>query len=148
MPNAIAANVTDITGVAPTSNSAMQVIAGSQNMFVQVLGITPSYLDINNIGIAEGDPLTQYDLDRKTKSALIGPTVSSTLFEGNDPVGQKIRMGTITYTIIGLLASKGETISSSDNMILIPLTTLQATAARSLTDHWRPPGQLHNRAGG
>jgi putative ABC transport system permease protein len=109
----------------------MQVIAGSQNMFVQVLGITPSYLDINNITIAEGDPITQYELDRKTKSALIGPTVSSTLFEGNDPVGQKIRMSNITYTIIGLLESKGETISSSD--IMIPLTTLQATAARSLT---------------
>jgi putative ABC transport system permease protein len=130
---AIAANVSDITGVAPTSNSAMQVIAGSQNMFVQVLGITPSYLDVNNITIAEGDPITQYELDHKSKSALIGPTVSSNLFEGNDPVGQKIRMNNITYTIIGLLASKGETISSSDNMIMLPLTTLQATTARSLT---------------
>jgi putative ABC transport system permease protein len=131
--NAIEANVSDITGVAATSNSAMQVIAGGQNMFVQVLGITPSYLDINNITIAEGDPITQYELDRKSKSVLIGPTVSSTLFEGNDPVGQKIRMSNITYTIIGLLESKGETISSSDNMIMLPLTTLQATAARSLT---------------
>ena len=115
--NAIAANVTDINGVAPTSNSGMQVIAGSQNTFVQVTGITPSYLDVYSISIAEGDPIAQYDLDRKTKVALIGPTVSDTLFSGNDPVGQKFRMNNTIYTIVGLLTSQGQSFSSSDNRI-------------------------------
>ena len=131
--NAIAANVTDINGVAPTSNSGMQVIAGSQNTFVQVTGITPSYLDVYSITIAEGDSIAQYDLDRKTKVALIGPTVSDTLFSGNDPVGQKIRMNNTIYTIVGLLTSQGQSFSSSDNRILIPLTTLQSLNSRSLT---------------
>jgi putative ABC transport system permease protein len=130
---AIEANITDITGVAPTSASGMQVIAGSQNMFVQVTGITPSYLDVYNISIAEGDTISQYDLDRKTKVALIGPTVSETLFSDSDPVGQKIRMNNIMYTIIGKLTSQGQSFSSSDNRILIPLTTLQSLNARSVT---------------
>ncbi len=130
---AIQDHVSDIKGVSPISSTGLQVIAGSQNMFVMVTGITPSYLDIYNITIKEGEPITSYELDRKSRVALIGPTISANLFEGDDPVGKKIRMGNNVYTIIGLLDSKGESISSSDNMIMVPLTTLLTTMARSMT---------------
>ena len=131
--NAIADNVTNINGVAPTSTTGMQVVAGNQNMNVMITGITPSYLDINNIVVAEGSPLTQDQLDRYQKVALIGPNVSDTLFQGDDPVGQKIRMGNNIFTIQGLLQSKGESFNSTDNMILVPLTTLQSLMTRSVT---------------
>ncbi|HSW58492.1 MAG TPA: ABC transporter permease [Dehalococcoidales bacterium] len=130
---AIEAQVSDILGVAPTSSSGMQVIAGSQNMFVMVTGITPSYLEIYNISIKSGEAFTHYELDRKSKVALIGPTISDTLFAGDDPVGKKIRMGNNIYTVVGILESKGESFTSSDNMVMIPLTTLLGTMARSVT---------------
>jgi putative ABC transport system permease protein len=131
--NAIAANVTNINGVSPTSNTGMQVIAGNQNMNVQITGITPTYLDINTIVIDEGDPITQDQLDRNMKVALIGPTVANTLFQGDDPVGQKVRMGSNIFLIQGLLQSKGEGFTSTDNLILIPLTTLQGMVSRNIT---------------
>jgi putative ABC transport system permease protein len=87
--DAIDANVTGINGAAPTSNSAMQVVAGGNNMFVQVTGITPSYLDLNSVQVQSGDPITQADYDQHAKVALIGATVNDTLFNGDDPVGQK-----------------------------------------------------------
>jgi putative ABC transport system permease protein len=130
---AIADNVTSINGVAPTSNTGMQVVAGSQNMMVQITGITPAYLDINSIQIAEGESITQDEYDRKQKIVLIGPTVSETLFQGNDPVGQKIRMGNNVFTIVGLLQSKGESFNSTDRMMLVPLSTLQGIMARTTT---------------
>jgi putative ABC transport system permease protein len=130
---AIEEQVTDIDGVSPISSSGMQVIAGSENMFVQVTGITPVYLDMYTINIVEGEPIVQYDLDRKSKVALIGPTVAETLFPDSDPVGQKIRMNNVVYTIVGLLESKGESISSSDNAIFVPLTTLQSAVSRLVT---------------
>jgi putative ABC transport system permease protein len=130
---AIEANVTGIDGVAPTTSTGMQVIAGSQNMNVQVTGITPNYLDLNNIQIAEGDYITQEEYDRKMKVALIGPNVSTTLFQGADPVGQKVRSGNNIFTIVGLLESKGEGFTSTDNLILIPLSTLQGIVSRSVT---------------
>jgi putative ABC transport system permease protein len=130
---AIEANVTGITGVAPTSNTGMQVIAGSQNMFAMVTGITPNYFDLYNIQIQYGESITLEAYDRYQKIAVIGPTLSETLFEGNDPVGQKIRMGNNVFTIIGLLESKGQSFFSSDNGIFIPLTTLQSLMSRSTT---------------
>jgi putative ABC transport system permease protein len=123
--NAINTSIADINGVAPTSASGMQVIAGKQNMNIQVTGITTSYLDINNIKLDEGDYITQSDYDKKAKVALIGATVASTLFPNDDPVGQKIRMSGNIFTVIGLVQSKGEGFNSTDNIILIPLSTLQ-----------------------
>jgi putative ABC transport system permease protein len=131
--NAIADSVTSINGVAPTSATGMQVVAGNQNMNVMITGITPSYLDINDIVVAEGSPLTQDQLDRYQKVALIGPNVSDTLFQGDDPVGQRIRMGNNIFIIQGLLQSKGESFNSTDNMILVPLNTLQSLMTRSVT---------------
>jgi putative ABC transport system permease protein len=130
---AIAENVTNINGVSPISNTNMQVVAGNQNMGTQIIGITTTYLELNNIQIADGDPIYQDQYDRNMKVALIGPTISNTLFQGNDPIGQKIRMGNNIFTIIGLLASKGEGFNSSDNMILVPLSTLQGIMSRSTT---------------
>jgi len=58
---AIEAEIANIDGVAPTSSSGSQVIAGSENMMVQITGITPSYLTIYNVAIASGDEITDYE---------------------------------------------------------------------------------------
>jgi putative ABC transport system permease protein len=129
---AILSSVSNINGVAPVSNSLMQVIAGSKNMFVQITGITTSYQDINSVVLDEGDLITQSDYDKHAKVALIGSTVSSTLFPGANPIGQKIRMSGNIFTVAGLLKSKGAGLNSNDNNILIPLSTLQGMTS-SLT---------------
>jgi putative ABC transport system permease protein len=130
---AIAANVTNINGVAPTRNANMQVVAGSQNLNVQTIGISPSYQDINNVQVTEGDLLNQDQYDRNQKVALIGPNISNTLFQGDDPLGQQIRMGSNIFTIVGVMKSKGEGFTSTDNNILIPLSTLQGIVSNQLT---------------
>ena len=130
---AIEANVTNINGVSPTSSSAMQVIYRNQNMNVQITGITLGYFEINNVLVQEGDYLTQDEYSRYAKVAVIGPNISSTLFQGDDPVGQTLRMGSNIFTVVGVMQSKGESFTSTDNMILVPLSTLQGIAARSIT---------------
>jgi putative ABC transport system permease protein len=131
--DAIAANVTNINGVSPTSNTGMQVIAGNQNMRVQITGITMGYFDINSsVTIEEGNYITQDDYNRHSKVALIGSNISSTLFLGDDPVGKTIRMGSNIFTVAGVLKSEGQSFTSTDNQILIPLSTLQGMVS-SLT---------------
>jgi putative ABC transport system permease protein len=130
---AINTSVSNINGVAPTSMTGMQVVAGNQNMMVMVTGITTNYLDLNSINISEGDVITQDAYDRNSKVALMGPAVASTLFPFDDPVGQKVRMGINIFTIVGLLEHKGEGFLSTDNNIFVPLSTLQGIVARSTT---------------
>jgi putative ABC transport system permease protein len=130
---AISAGVANITAVAPTAQSGGQVIANGQNMFVRMTGVTPDYQQVYNSQVAEGDFISQDQYDRSQKVAVIGPTVSSTLFNGDDPVGQTFRSGNNNYTIIGVLVSKGAGFNSTDNGILVPLSTLQASMSRSKT---------------
>jgi putative ABC transport system permease protein len=131
---AIAADVSNIAAVAPYSNSQAQVIAGSENMRVRITGVTPEYQQAYELQVTEGDFINQSQYDRKTKVAVIGPTVSTTLFGEDSPVGQKIRMSNTVFTIIGILQSKGSSMmSSTDETILIPLSTLQGIMSRSVT---------------
>ena len=131
---AILENVPNVAAVAPTSASGYQVIAGGQNLFARVTGITPDYLQVQNLSIAEGDPITQYQYEKSMRVALIGTSVRETLFSDSDPVGQTIRMGNTTFLVTGVLASKGASMmGSTDDVILVPLTTLQGMMARSRT---------------
>jgi putative ABC transport system permease protein len=130
---AIATNVSNINAVAPYSNSGTQVIAGSNNMNVRITGVTTEYQTVYDVVVAEGEFFTSAQYNNKSKVALLGSTVSTTLFGEDDPVGQKIRMSNTVFTVIGLLESKGESMSSTDQTILIPLTTLQVIMSRSVT---------------
>ena len=67
----------------------------------------PSYLDINNIKLDEGDSITQDQYDNNTESRLDRSNVASNLFPNDDPVGQKIRMGSNIFTVLGLVAKQG-----------------------------------------
>jgi putative ABC transport system permease protein len=131
---AIAGSVENITAVAPYSTSSSQVIAGSQNMNVRITGVTTAYQQVFNVEVADGDFLTEDQYDRKQKVAVLGATVATTLFPDGDPVGQKIRMSNTVFTVIGLLESKGESMmNSTDQTILIPLSTLQGIMSKSVT---------------
>jgi putative ABC transport system permease protein len=131
---AIASDISNVTAVAPYSTSGTQVIVGSENMMVRITGVTTNYLQVFNVEVAEGDFFSQYQYDRNAKVAVIGPDVSSTLFGEDDPIGQKIRMSNTIFTVIGLLQSKGASMmNSTDETILIPLSTLHGMMSRSLT---------------
>ncbi len=133
--NAIAEQVSNIYAVAPSSSSGLQVRTGTQNMNVRITGVTPDYQQVYNLYITEGDFISQYYYERSMKVAVLGPTIASTLFpDGDDPVGQTIRLGNNVVQVIGVMESKGASMmGSSDDTILIPLSTLQAMTARTLT---------------
>jgi putative ABC transport system permease protein len=131
---AIASEVSNITAVAPFATSNAQVIFGSNNMNVRITGVTIEYQEVLNIVVAEGDFFTQYQYDTKAKVALIGSEVASTLFGEDDPVGQKVKMSNTVFTVVGLLESKGSSMmNSTDQTILIPLTTLQGMMSKAVT---------------
>ena len=123
---AIAATVPNVSGVAPSNTSGAQVIAGNQNMFAAFTGVTPDYGVVNNIQVVGGDFINQDQYNNAAKIALIGSTVSTTLFSGTDPLGKTIRIGNNIFRITGILQSKGSSpFNSTDNAIFIPLSTFQ-----------------------
>jgi putative ABC transport system permease protein len=113
--------------VAPTLGGGAQVVFGNQNWSTIINGTTPEVLEIREWSIAGGRSFTQQDVDGATKVCLLGKTVVDNLFGGIDPIGQIIRIKMVPFTVIGVLASKGQSTQGQDqdDTIIVPLTTAQ-----------------------
>jgi len=56
---------------------------------------------------------------------VVGPTVAQELELGDDPIGQVVRVSGVPLVVIGLTVEKGGAgMSNSDDMIFVPITTL------------------------
>lgn len=124
---ATSSQVSSVQAVSPEYTGRSQIIAGKNNVNLQVVGSTPTYTSVHNVQVASGRFLSQSEVTSISKVAVIGPTAATTLFPDiSDPVGQTVRIGGQTFTIIGMTVSKGGTgFGNQDNIMYIPLTTAQ-----------------------
>jgi putative ABC transport system permease protein len=91
---------------------------------LQVYGATPSYMDIINVHAGVGRDFDQSDMDAAARVALLGVDAADLLFEGVYPVGKDIRIGTVSFTVIGVLEDFASSLDQDDNqIIIIPITT-------------------------
>ena len=114
-----------VQAAAPASRGGVQVVYGNNNWATQVMGTTPDFLAIRDLGIEEGQPFTNADVDAAAKVALLGKTVVDNLFNGEDPVGKVIRVKKVPFTVVGTLAAKGQspTGQDQDDVILLPISS-------------------------
>jgi putative ABC transport system permease protein len=57
---------------------------------------------------------------------VLGKTVADKLFQGEDPIGQTIRLRNLMFRVVGVLAAKGSTFGQDqDDTAVIPYTTIQ-----------------------
>jgi putative ABC transport system permease protein len=124
---ALARDCPSVQAVAPSSRGGAQIVFGNNNWATNVQGTTPDYLIIRDIGVLNGASFTQQDVDSDAKVALLGQTVVDNLFNGDDPIGQVIRIKHVPFTVVGTLVPKGQspTGQDQDDIIIVPITTGQ-----------------------
>ena len=115
----------DIARAVPVVRGGAQVVYENSNWATILFGTTPGFLDIRDVRVAEGAPFTQQDVESASKVALLGPTVATNLFGDVDPVGRSIRIMKVPFTVVGVLARKGQSPSGQDqdDLILLPIST-------------------------
>ena len=92
------------------------------------VGTTTSYQQARDYTLAQGSWFTSAQQSSHSRVAVVGPTVVSELFGGQDPVGDTIQVNGTNYTIIGVTASKGSNgTSNQDDVVIAPLTAVQDT---------------------
>ena len=125
--DAIKREATLLAGVSPVIVTRTQVVGGSGNWRAEVNGVSTDYFSIRDWTTTSGDLFTDEDVRTKRTVVLLGATVAKNLFADADPVGQEIRLGKTPFTVAGVLASKGQTASGSDqdDVVLVPYTTAQ-----------------------
>jgi putative ABC transport system permease protein len=124
---AIATELPSVKYSAPVLTGVVQIVSGNQNWSTVAYGGTPEALLIRDWPVVNGRSLTQADVDGRAAVCLLGQTVADNLFGDMDPVGQIVRIKKFPFTVIGLLALKGQTTwgQDQDDTLYVPLTTSQ-----------------------
>ena len=123
---AIESKIKGIDYVSPTVSSSYQVVNGNLNWNTSVEGVTPELMQIRAMKVENGSFISASDMNKRSRVAVIGPTVAANLFGAENPVGQNIRINNQPFKVIGITASKGQSIGQDqDDVIYIPLTTAQ-----------------------
>lgn len=126
--DAIKKEVSLAKAVAPDSSRRFQVTAKGANTNTSVDGVTADYAEVRNVKIEQGFFITDRNNVSLNKVAVIGPTTRDDLFgpDAAGVLGRSIRINGSEFKIIGLTQSKGGSgFSNQDDIIYIPLTTMQ-----------------------
>jgi putative ABC transport system permease protein len=119
------ADIPGVQGVSPIINGRISAKYGNVVKSVPLEGITPDYELVRGFHVQSGRFITGLDIDYRQRVALIGTTTAQNL-KLDDPVGQTIRINGQSYTIVGLLMPKGNSLGgSNDDKILIPITSAE-----------------------
>ena len=116
-----------IAAVEPEMTKQLQVQFGTTNASTQVIGTSPNYADVRRYTIAAGRMLTSSDDAGRKRVAVVGATTAGNLGAA-DPqslVGQNIRVGAQSFTVVGVFAPKGGAtgFNDPDDEIIVPLST-------------------------
>lgn len=126
---AIAAQVESVAAVAPAVRGGAQLVADGANWSTRVEGVTPDYLVARDLTIASGRMFDENEARQGRKVIVIGQTVASELFgEEADPIGKRIRVRSVPFEVIGVLASKGQSGfgQDQDDIVLGPLQAVRS----------------------
>jgi putative ABC transport system permease protein len=77
----------------------------------------------NNFTLAKGRDISQLDIKKENQVIVLGARVAEYLFGVSEPVGQKVTVGGVTFTVVGVYEAKDPNSDwSMDNMAVIPYT--------------------------
>jgi putative ABC transport system permease protein len=96
-----------------------------------IFGVTPSWAPVWDWDAAEGDFIMDEDLSSLARVCIIGPTVQKELFGMANPIGERLRIGSVQFEIKGVMQAKGTSPAGGDmdDRIYIPLSTLMRRVA-------------------
>lgn len=125
--DAILREIPKVQDVAPVLNGVAQVVYGNQNWSTGVYGSTPGIFVVRDLSLIAGRIFTEQDIRSANKVAVLGQTVVTNLFGSSNPIGQVVRIKKLPFTVIGVLAEKGQSMQGQDqdDIIYIPVTTAQ-----------------------
>ncbi len=118
---------------------------GQRTKPLVVFGATEDFASVNFVRLQYGRFFTPAEVDRRRRIVVLGQTPYQALFEpwGLDPIGKKVRIGAIEYTVVGVLGKRpaaGGFNLGQDDFAVIPQTTFQTSFGIQASPFRRGPG--------
>ena len=134
--DAILENCPSVIAATPSvRGTSVQAIRGAENYQPErVDSGSADFFDVNEWQFSDGAAFTARDVASASTVCVLGTTVADALFkDGTSPVGQRIRLNNVIFTVCGLLKPKGANLMGMDqnDMIVVPWRTMRARLSRS-----------------
>jgi putative ABC transport system permease protein len=121
---ALTKTLTNVVGIAPAFQSSFTVAVGTQSASTSTIGVTEDYIPVHTYTLASGRNLNAADRTLQKQVAVIGATTATDFFPNTNPVGQVLKINDKSFTVVGMLQSKGSSgFDNQDDVILVPLET-------------------------
>lgn len=124
--------------IAPYATDSLTGRAGGETGSFTVYGTTPAYYEIQGLQLAMGRWLKAADVDNHSYVCIINDTAAEELIGYTDCVGQAISLNGVKYTIVGVLDSDKDSLTSvltSGTMIAyVPYTSLLRLSTSMVAD--------------
>ena len=123
--DAIATEVLAIAAVSPEKTQRLRVTQGNAETQANVVGTTPAYLPVRNVTLAQGQFLSSIHAQTQQQVAVLGSEAATILFGNQNPLGQKIRINRLGFTVIGIVAERGSSGGQNlDELVYIPIQVM------------------------
>jgi len=120
--------IPNVIEVAGTRELPMTLVVRGVERPVNLVGVTEGYQTIRRLLILRGRYFDASDMEMRSKVCLITTQLSDRVFGQENPIGRNIRLGELTFTVIGVFRERVETFGLSDiqeNSVIIPFTLMK-----------------------
>lgn len=119
----------NVVAVAATSQALLRnVVTGGTEHGVTLFGATDGFQVIRNLLIRKGRFLDAIDEQAHSKVCLITDELAGLVFPNEDPIGKSLRVGQISFTIVGVFRERVGTFGLSEIQrytVLVPFSLMQ-----------------------
>lgn len=123
---AIRQGVDGISGVSAEQSTVQEIRTGGNTLSgISIVGTTADFLAVRQSAVALGRFLTDEDNTRRNEVAVLGYGIAQELFGEQNPLGQRIRIGSVNFVVAGVMERKGVVGNTDyDARVYIPLSVV------------------------
>lgn len=110
--------------ITPRINYSQTISHGNEYGSYNVRGVMPGYYEIEKLIInsRQGRFINQLDMQEKNKVVVLDKKIADLLFVGENPLGKQVKIGQLTFKVVGVNSKKEQWGGSN---AYIPLSTAQ-----------------------
>lgn len=124
---ALDGHVANARHVIPELPTRMVVRRGNRTLQTLIIGVVPETAQVRKFDVTAGRFINEADMRMRRRVCLLCAEAETQLFQGADPIGRKLTIDGVPFTVIGRLRDKGNQMmdmNGPDNdKVLIPATT-------------------------
>jgi putative ABC transport system permease protein len=121
-------SIPNVIEVAGTREMPQTLVMGGVERPVNLVGVTEGYQVIRRLLVLRGRYFDAGDMEMRSKVCLITTQLADRVFGQENPIGRPMRLGELTFTVIGVFRERVETFGLSDiqeNSVIIPFSLMK-----------------------